>query len=120
MRLSLMFIPFSVFTLSGCVVADMDSSNYDFPPYIQTFQKQGQLGHTDTVQRKNDLYACGLDRNTDPDSKLWRRNVALEGETMEQEDRRIASLEACMKNKGYVLLDPGRCGPLKAPTGMCN
>ncbi|POP45824.1 hypothetical protein CHU32_08425 [Superficieibacter electus] len=113
-------IPFYALILGGCVVADMDSSNYHYPPYFQTFQKQGQMGHTDRTQRKADLYACGVDRNVNPDSEFWRRNVLLNGETMEQHDRRIDKLETCMENKGYVILDPSSCGPVKAPTGKCN
>ena len=106
--------------LNGCVVGDMDSSNYRFPPYVQTFQQRGQMGHTDPVQRRNDLHACGLDRKTNPDSELWRRNVLIGGETMEQHDKRIDQLETCMENKGYKIFDPGSCGPLKKPTGKCN
>lgn len=78
------------------------------------------MGHTDPVQRRNDLHACGLDRKTNPDSELWRRNVLIGGETMEQHDKRIDQLETCMENKGYKIFDPGSCGPLKKPTGKCN
>lgn len=110
----------AAFSLTGCVVADMDSTNYQFPPYIQTIQKQNQQGHTDPAQRKGDLYRCGLDRSINPDSSSWRRNQLEPGETMDEHDARISRLESCMKQKGYVLLDPGSCGPLKAPTGRCN
>ncbi|WP_449555875.1 hypothetical protein [Huaxiibacter chinensis] len=106
--------------LTGCVVADMDSTNYEFVPYVQTIQKEGQFGHTDTAQRKQDLYQCGLDKNIDPDHQPFNRNQLVGGESMAQHDKRIAHLESCMKSKGYVLLDFSQCGPLKAPTGMCN
>ncbi len=33
-------------SLTGCVVADMDSSNYDYFPYVQTFQNPQTMGHT--------------------------------------------------------------------------
>lgn len=48
--------------LTGCVVADMDSSNYDFFPYVQTFQKPQTMGHTDVQKRREDLYECGVDK----------------------------------------------------------
>ncbi|MFY9994951.1 MAG: hypothetical protein WAK61_08160 [Leclercia sp.] len=33
---------------------------------------------------------------------------------------RVEKLEACMQDKGYVVLGLDQCGPLKAPTGKCN
>lgn len=106
--------------LTGCVVADLDSTNYQYVPYVQTIQKKGTLGHTNTAQRKQNLYACGLDKKIDPDTQPFNRNQLVGGETMAQHDKRIAHLENCMMEKGYVLLDFGQCGPLKAPTGKCN
>ncbi|SFR16716.1 MULTISPECIES: hypothetical protein [unclassified Enterobacter] len=109
-----------LFQLTGCVVADMDSTNYTSFPYVQTIQKKGQLGHTDIQQRKKDLHACGLSKNIDPEVGPFNRNQFAPGETLEQHKKRINKLESCMKSKGYVLLDFGECGPLKAPTGKCN
>lgn len=111
-----------IFSLNGCVVADMDSSNYHFPPYIQTFQKQQTMGHTDVQQRRKDLYSCGVPNSYPLHSwdETFRRNSLVDGESMEQHDERIFKLESCMKTKGYNMLDPGSCGPLKKPSGKCN
>lgn len=51
------FMLTSILLLNGCVVADMDSSNYTSVPYVKTFQKADTIGHTDQAQRKRDLYA---------------------------------------------------------------
>ena len=104
--------------LTGCVVGDMDTSNYTSFPYAHTIQKPGQLGHTDVAQRTQDLYSCGLDKNIPPDE--FSRNYVHPGESLEQHKNRIEKIESCMQSKGYVLLDYGDCGPLKAPTGKCN
>lgn len=110
------------FSLYGCVVADMDSSNYSFPPYIQTFQKPQTFGHTDVQQRRKDLYACGVPNSYPLHSwdETFRRNSPADGESMEQHDERIFKIENCMKAKGYKMLDFGTCGPLKKPSGKCN
>ncbi|WP_318364510.1 hypothetical protein [Enterobacter sp.] len=105
-------------TLTGCVVADLDSSNFRHPPYAHTIQKPGQLGHTDVAQRTKDLYSCGLDKNIAPDD--FSRNQLRPGETSEEHTKRIGKLESCMQSKGYILQDFDKCGPLKAPTGKCN
>lgn len=117
-NLSLIFC----FGLTGCVVADMDSSNYRYPPYIQTFQKPQNLGHTDVQQRRSDLYACGVSRSYPLHSwdETFRRNTLVDGESMEQHDERIFKLENCMAAKGYKIFDHGSCGPLKKPSGKCN
>ena len=111
-----------VLLLTGClrVVADMDSSNYDYVPYVKTIQKKGMTGHTDRAQRKRDLYRCGLAKNVDPDYQAFNRNQLVDGETMAQHDKRIEHLESCMMDKGYIFLDFGECGPLKKPSGKCN
>lgn len=108
------------FLLSGCVVADIDSTNHTAVPYSQTFQKPATLGHTDRVQRKADLYACGVDKRIDVDSPTWGRGSSYEGESTKQFFARIEKVEACMKGKGYQVLGFDECGPLKAPTGKCN
>lgn len=104
--------------LTGCVVADLDSSNFRHLPYAHTIQKPGQLGHTDVAQRTRDLYSCGLDKNIAPDD--FSRGSMLPGETLEEHKKRISKLESCMESKGYILQDFDKCGPLKAPTGKCN
>lgn len=77
-------IPGIVFLLSGCVVADMDSTNHTAFPYSWTFQKPVTMGHTDRVQRKADLYACGVDKNIDVDSPAWGRGSICPGKTTKQ------------------------------------
>ena len=77
-------IPGIVFLLSGCVVADMDSTNHTAFPYSWRFQKPATMGHTDRVQRKADLYACGVDKNTDVDSPAWGRGSSYPGKTTKQ------------------------------------
>lgn len=106
--------------LTGCVVADMDSTNYEYVPYIQTIQKAGTVGHTDREQRKRDLYACGVGPNAALDSEDWGLNGGPPGTTATQVRERKDKIESCMKSKGYVLFDFAECGPLKALTGLCN
>jgi len=77
-------IPGIAFLLSGCVVADMDSTNHTAFPYSWTFQKPATMGYTDRVQRKADLYACGVDKNIDVDSPAWGRGSSYPGKTTEQ------------------------------------
>lgn len=109
-----------LFGLTGCVVADMDSSNYTAVPYVQIFQKEGQHGHTDPAQRSRDLHACGVPENVNPDSPDWQRVGVKQGETVDHALARAHKLEQCMRSKGYDTLDFSECGPLKAPTGLCN
>ena len=108
--------------LTGCVVADMDSTNYTSFPYVQTFQKPEMPGHTNVQQRREDLYACGVSRRHSLNSwdESFKRNALQQGETIEQLSLRTRKVENCMKSKGYVMLDFAECGPLKKPTGMCN
>lgn len=109
---------FCAMNLTGCVVANMDSSNYTSVPYVKTFQKKGALGHTDTIQRKNDLYSCGLSKKINPEQ--WVRNYTPPGISESEHDKQVAKIESCMERKGYTLLSFSQCGPLKAPTGLCN
>ncbi|WP_313449413.1 hypothetical protein [Atlantibacter hermannii] len=108
--------------LTGCVVADMDSTNYTSFPYVQAFQKPETPGHTNVQQRREDLYACGVSRRHSLNSwdESFKRNALQQGETIEQLSLRTRKIENCMKSKGYVMLDFAECGPLKKPTGMCN
>ncbi len=108
--------------LTGCVVADMDSTNYTSFPYVQTFQKPQTLGHTNVQKRRQDLYDCGVDRKHSLNSwdETFRRASLKPGETLAEQKARMTRVENCMKGKGYVMLDFGECGPLKKPTGLCN
>lgn len=108
--------------LTGCVVADMDSTNYTSFPYIQTFQKPETMGHTNVQKRRNDLYECGVNKKLSLNSwdEKFRRNALQPGETIDQLITRTNKVEDCMKSKEYVLLDFGECGPLKKPSGLCN
>lgn len=117
-KLSLVFC----MVLTGCVVADMDSSNYDYFPYVQTFQKPQTMGHTNVQQRRNDLYSCGVDRKYSLNSwdESFSRNSLPPGETIEQLDIRTKKTEDCMKAKGYVIQGFSECGPRKKPSGLCN
>jgi len=38
----LLMLGFAALALTGCVVATYDPSDYEYVPYIQTFQKAGQ------------------------------------------------------------------------------
>ncbi|MDW3569211.1 hypothetical protein ACOTR2_00440 (plasmid) [Enterobacter asburiae] len=109
-----------IFLLTGCVVADMDSTNYEYVPYIQTIQKAGHIGHTDREQRKRDLYACGVNPKADLDYKYWQTDTGYPNQSLQQIITRREKIEGCMKSKGYVLFDYAECGPLKALTGLCN
>jgi len=96
--------------LSGCVVGNMDSSDYRYVPYIQTFQKAGQQGHTDTAQRKVDLQSCGVDKAT-VDNPNWSSGSMLPGETLHQLIARGEKLNSCMESKGYIAYRYDDCGP---------
>jgi hypothetical protein len=110
----------SALLLSGCVAMNMDSSNYAYVPYIKTFQKKDTIGHTNTEQRKKDLYSCGVEKNVNLDDGTWSRGGSNPNETLQQSVLRAEQLESCMKSKGYVVYGFDECGPLKAPTGLCN
>ena len=111
-----------VLLLTGClrVVADMDSSNYDYVPYVKTFQKADTIGHTDHEQRKRDLYACGVDKSTNLDDGSWSASNSTPEETLQQLIARNGRIVKCMKGKGYVVFGYDECGPLKKPSGKCN
>jgi hypothetical protein len=49
--------------LTGCVVGNMDSTDYQYVKYAQTFQKLDKTGRTDTAQRKEDLTAAGAQKS---------------------------------------------------------
>jgi len=106
-------------TLTGCVVAIYDPSDYEYVPYIQTFQKAGQQGHTDPVQRKVDLQSCGVDKAT-VDNPNWSAGSGLPSETLQQMIDKTKKLNSCMESKGYIAYDSVSCGPVKAHKGLCN
>lgn len=108
------------FGLTGCVVADMDASNYDYVPWIKLFQKPDAAGRTNAWQRKADLYACGVNPKADLDDPHWSLNGSYAGETSEQFNARRNQVLSCMKAKGYQVYGFAECGPLKAPTGKCT
>jgi len=114
-----LMLGFAALTLTGCVVASYDPSDYEYVPYIQTFQKAGQQGHTDPVQRKVDLQSCGVDK-ANVENVRWNPGVGVPGESLKQSVDRARKLTSCMQSKGYIAYDYASCGPLKAPTGLCN
>ncbi|EIO9089219.1 hypothetical protein NDG58_002894 [Salmonella enterica] len=120
-----LFLPLAaVCLLAGCrtfsVVSDMDSTNYEYVPYIQTIQKVGTVGHTDPAQRKRDIYACGVGPYADLNDKFWQPDVGYPNLSLKESAEKRGKLENCMERKGYVLFGFDQCGPLKAPTGLCN
>jgi len=110
----------SVFLLSGCVVANMDSTNYTAVTYVNTFQYKSQSGHTNRQIRKKDLYDCGVPQSQNLDDGSWSRGNSKPGEKLQQVVDRAEKVESCMSNKGYIIYGFDACGPLKAPTGLCN
>ncbi|MGY6029827.1 hypothetical protein [Phytobacter sp. AG2a] len=108
-----------IMQLSGCVVDDMDSSNYNYVPWIQVFQKVDVTGWTNIRDRKEALYSCGVDRRQNLDDKNWGLNVAYENETLQDITSRNKRIFACMKSKGYQVYGFDECGPIKKPTGLC-
>lgn len=108
-----------IFALTGCVVADMDSSNYTYVPWIQLFQKVDSTGQTNFRQRKEALYSCGIDRSENLDDKHWSLNTLMPNETSDEQSERFDRVIACMKRKGYKVYGFDECGPLKKPTGLC-
>ncbi|WES70102.1 hypothetical protein [Superficieibacter sp. HKU1] len=120
MSLKSVFLLAGMFLLTGCLVTNMDSSNYKFVDYVQTFQKSTTIGHTDRAQRKTDLYSCGVDKNTNLDDGSWSAANAKPGDTLQTVVARRKKIERCMEGKGYVVFGYEACGPVKAPTGKCN
>jgi len=104
---------------TGCVVADMDSSNYDYVSWIQLFQKPDVSCLTNINQRKADLYTCGVNPLTNLDDASWSLNGQEPGETDEQANAKRNHILNCMKENGYKVYDFSECGPKKSPTGLC-
>jgi len=115
----LLMLGLATLALTGCVVATYDPSDYEYVPYIQTFQKAGQQGHTDPVQRKVDLQNCGVSKDN-VENVRWNPSGGVPGESLQQSVDRARKLTNCMKSKGYIAYTYDHCGPLKAPTGLCN
>lgn len=109
----------SVVMLTGCVVADMDSSNYDYVPWVQVFQKPEASGLTNVTQRKVDLYSCGVNPRANLDGNNWSLNGIEPGETIESFNARSNHILSCMEGKGYKVYGFAGCGPKKSPTGLC-
>nr|WP_318381188.1 hypothetical protein [uncultured Enterobacter sp.] len=108
-----------IISLTGCVVADMDSSNYTYVPWIKLFQKPEASGLTNVAQRKKDLYACGVNPKANLDDPSWSLNGVYPGESDEHFTARRDHTLSCMKEKGYKIYGFAECGPLKKPTGLC-
>lgn len=109
----------AILMLCGCVVANMDSSNFKYVPWIKLFQKLDASGLTNVSQRKEDLYACGVRREDNLDDKNWGLNRVYGNETPQQHRARMDKTINCMEQKGYKVYDFQQCGPLKKPSGLC-
>lgn len=107
------------FMLSGCIVGNMDSTDYQYVRYAQTFQKPGAGGYTDNEQRKADLYSCGVPKNANLDDGSWNGGSARPEQTLQEIFARNEKISGCMKSKGYKVYGYDACGPLKAPSGLC-
>lgn len=94
----------SVVMLTGCVVADMDSSNYDYVPWVQVFQKPEASGLTNVAQRKVDLYDCGVNPRADLDGANWSLNGIEPGETFKNFNTRRDHILSCMEKKGIQIV----------------
>lgn len=105
--------------LTGCVVANMDSSDYTSVPWIQVFQKVDSTGQTNIRERKEALYSCGVDRSENLDDKNWGLNHGDKDLSLQQLVDRNESIFECMRGKGYKVYGFDECGPLKNPTGLC-
>ena len=107
------------FNLTGCVVADMDSTNYTSVPWIQVFQKVDSTGQTNFRERKEALYSCGVDRSENLDDKKWGLNIQRGNMTSAEMFDRNQRIFDCMRSKGYQVYGFNQCGPLKKPSGLC-
>ncbi|WP_368543624.1 hypothetical protein [Enterobacter soli] len=105
--------------LTGCVVGNMDSTDYQYVKYAQTFQKLDSTGRTNEAQRKEDLYSCGVPRKANLDDGSWNGGSSTRDQTLQEVVARNDKISSCMKAKGYKVYGYDQCGPLKAPTGLC-
>ncbi|WP_194205386.1 hypothetical protein [Superficieibacter sp. 1612_C1] len=119
MRLQTILLLSGILNLTGCVVADMDSSNYRYVPWIQVFQKVDSTGQTNIRERKEALYSCGVDRSENLDDKNWGLNIQHGNETLKESVDRNQRIFRCMESKGYQVYGFDECGPLKKPSGLC-
>lgn len=119
-KIIFLFFVLSTVSLTGCVVGNMDSSDYEYVNYVQTFQNKESIGHTDPQKRKKDLHDCGVPQSQNLDDGSWSRGNSKSGETLRQAVDQAEKIESCMLNKGYIVYGFDACGPLKAPTGLCN
>lgn len=108
-----------ILNLTSCVVADMDSTNHTSVPWIQVFQKVDSTGQTNSHERKEALYSCGVDRHENLDDINWGLNTVYNNQTIEEMMDRKDRVISCMKSKGYQVYGFEQCGPLKAPSGLC-
>jgi len=74
------------------------------------------------VRGKNwlEILTGGGTKNRRDYNPNWSVGSALPGENLQQIVARRDKLDSCMKSKGYTAHDYIYCGPVKAPTGLCN
>jgi hypothetical protein len=101
------------------VVACYDITDLELPPVAMTFQKDGQWGHTDYEQRKEDMIECGIPRERYEDNLYYIRG-GPPSETTQQFFARREKFMQCMHAKGYGRLGLKECGPVKENRGICK
>jgi hypothetical protein len=106
-------------TLIPRVAGIIDITDLELPPEAMRFQKDGQWGHTDYEQRKEDMIECGIPRDQYHESLgyIGGRNP---GETTQQFLARYKAFMQCMHGKGYAELGLKECGPVKENRGICK
>jgi hypothetical protein len=83
------------------------------------YQKLGQFGNTDYEQRKEDMIACGIPRNSYIETLAVLKSNNP-GESDEGWRARRERFSQCMKAKGYLQLGLAECGPVKEKRGICK
>ena len=111
------FITLLVGTLSACVVPGYNPDLYNGYKVIQSYQKKDTIGHTDPVQRKKDVFSCGVKNYMDGNLDL---SVSYPGMTTDQVIARRIRIDDCIESKGYIYYGPSGCTNKGKPTGLCN
>lgn len=103
--------------LAACVVTGWNPDVSNGYKAIQAYQKSEVVGHTDVVQRKKDVFDCGVlnynEGNLDGAAQY-------PGMTVQQVMERRVNIDNCMKSKGYIIRSPIDCTNKGRPTGFCN